>query len=111
MKIFVKGESLYKQFLSFFFLILSIKITELTKMSDDEDYMSDKFLELSEKCPTPSLVYRHTDKRQFELEKRKAEHEAKMREKNKSIHLIEREKREEGMSNAITSSNKGEFYK
>ncbi|XP_047370919.1 G patch domain-containing protein 11 [Vespa velutina] len=76
-------------------------------MSDDEDYMSDKFLQLSEKCATPSLVYRHTDKRQFELEKRKAEHEAKMKEKNKSIHLIEREKREEGMSNAIASSNKG----
>ncbi|KAI4491677.1 hypothetical protein M0804_003069 [Polistes exclamans] len=76
-------------------------------MSDEEDYMSDKFLELSEKCATPSLVYRHTDKRQFELEKKKAEHEAKMKEKNKSIHLIEHEKREEGLSNAITSNNKG----
>ncbi|KAK2576075.1 hypothetical protein KPH14_007412 [Odynerus spinipes] len=72
-------------------------------MSDDEDYMSDKFLQLSEKCAAPSLVYRHTDKRQFELEKKKAE----MKEKNKPMRVIEHEKREEGLSNAITSSNKG----
>lgn len=72
-------------------------------MSDDEDYMSDKFLELSEKCATPSLVYRHADKRQFELEKRKE----KMKEQNKPITIIEHEKREEGLSNAITNTNKG----
>lgn len=77
-------------------------------MSDDDDYMSDKFLlggETSSKAP--SLIFKQSQKRQIEKMKRKAEVEEKMREKNKSVKLMEQEKREEGLSSAISSSNKG----
>lgn len=69
--------------------------------------MSDKFLQGSEKCPAPSLIYRQSDKRELERLKKKAEAEAKMREQNKSVRVMEQEKREEGLSLAISSSNKG----
>lgn len=75
-------------------------------MSDDEDYMSDKFLQGTEKYIPPSLIYRHADKRELELMKKKAEIEARLREK-KATKNIEEEKREEGLSSAIGSSNKG----
>ncbi|KOX69834.1 Coiled-coil domain-containing protein 75 [Melipona quadrifasciata] len=75
-------------------------------MSDTEDYMSDKFLQGIEKPASSSLIYRHADKRKFELMKKKIEIEAKLNQKN-SIKLIEEEKREAGLSSAITSSNKG----
>lgn len=78
-------------------------------MSDDEDYMSDKFLLASEK-PTPSsLIYRRSDRREFALMKKKTEHESRMKEQNKSIRVVEAEKREEGLSSAITSTNKGPY--
>lgn len=76
-------------------------------MSDDEDYMSDKFLQATEKCPAPSLIYRQSEKRRLEVLKRKAEAETKMRDKNKSLRVMEQEKREEGLSSAIASNNKG----
>ncbi|CAK9825327.1 G patch domain-containing protein 11 [Anthophora retusa] len=75
-------------------------------MSDEEDYMSDKFLQGIEKCTSSSLLYRHADKRNFELLKKKSEIDAKLKEKH-SIKHIEEEKREAGLSSAITSSNKG----
>ncbi|XP_012173875.2 G patch domain-containing protein 11 [Bombus terrestris] len=75
-------------------------------MSDTEDYMSDKFLHGIEKSTSSSLIYRHADKRKFELMKKKTEIETKLNEKN-SIKHIEEEKREAGLSSAITSSNKG----
>ncbi|KZC03906.1 PREDICTED: G patch domain-containing protein 11 [Dufourea novaeangliae] len=74
-------------------------------MSDD-DYMSDKFLENSEKSGSSGLLYRHADKRKFEMMKRKTEIEAKMQEKN-SVKYMEQEKREAGLSSAIKSTNKG----
>lgn len=76
-------------------------------MSDDEDYMSDKFLQGSEKQTSSSLIYRHADKREFALMKKRAEIESKMKEQNKSLRVVEAEKREEGLSSAITSANKG----
>lgn len=69
-------------------------------MSDDEDYMSDKFLQACEKHEKTSLIYKHSDKREFALLKMKAN-------SKKSNKLIEAEKREEGLSSAITSANKG----
>ena len=75
-------------------------------MSDDDDYMSDKFLEGSEKSTASStLVYRYADKRKFELMKKKTEIETKL--KQSSVKYIEEEKREAGLSSAITSTNKG----
>lgn len=79
-------------------------------MSDDEDYMSDKFLLESERQVSSSLIYKHSDKREFALMKKKAEIESKMRERNKSIRVVEAEKREEGLSSAITSGNKGQYF-
>lgn len=76
-------------------------------MSDDEDYMSDKFLQGSEQPVSSSLVYKHSDRREFTLMKKKAEIESRMKEQNKSIRVVEAEKREEGLSSAITSANKG----
>ncbi|CAL7944663.1 unnamed protein product [Xylocopa violacea] len=74
-------------------------------MSDEDDYMSDKFLQGSEKSTPTSLIYRHADKRKLEIMKKKIEIEAKLKEN--SIKHIEEEKREAGLSSAITSSNKG----
>lgn len=76
-------------------------------MSDEEDYMSDKFLLNSEKDVPPSLIYKHSDKRNHTLMKRKTEIELKMKEKNKPMRVVEQEKREEGLSSAINSTNKG----
>lgn len=76
-------------------------------MSDDEDYMSDKFLQASEKSTSSTLIYRHADKRKLELMKKKTETEEKM--KQNSVKYIEHEKREAGLSSAINSSNKGLF--
>lgn len=69
--------------------------------------MSDKFLQDSEQRASSSLMYKHSDKREFALMKKKAEIESRMKERNKSIRVIEAEKREEGLSSAITSANKG----
>ncbi|XP_011686003.1 PREDICTED: G patch domain-containing protein 11 [Wasmannia auropunctata] len=77
-------------------------------MSDDEDYMSDKFLqEISERHDSSSLIHRHSDRREFALMKKKAEIESRMKEQNKPMRVVEAEKREEGLSSAITSANKG----
>lgn len=76
-------------------------------MSDDEDYMSDKFLEGSEKQASSSLIYRHKDKREHALMKKRIEIESRIKEQNKSIRVVEAEKREEGLSSAITTTNKG----
>lgn len=75
-------------------------------MSDDEDYMSDKFLEGTEKYGQSSLLYRHCDKREHELMKKKAKTDANLTGKKALTH-IEEKMREEGLSAAITSSNKG----
>lgn len=76
-------------------------------MSDDEDYMSDKFLQGSEKHIPSSLIYRHSDRREFALMKKRTEIESKLKQQNKSIRVVEAEKREEGLSSAIASTNKG----
>lgn len=79
-------------------------------MSDDEDYMSDKFLQGSEKHVPPSLIYKHSDRREMALMKKRIETESRIKQQNKSIRVVEAEKREEGLSSAITSSNKGSLY-
>lgn len=69
--------------------------------------MSDKFLLATEKYSAPSLARRHADKRELELLKRKAEIEARLKEKNVSVRVIEQETRDKGLACAITSDNKG----
>ncbi|XP_066598730.1 G patch domain-containing protein 11 [Prorops nasuta] len=72
-------------------------------MSDEEDYMSDKFLLSCEKDTTSSLIHRRADRREFELEKKRTD----LKDKTKSNKVVEHEKREEGLSSAISSNNKG----
>lgn len=72
--------------------------------------MSDKFLQGSEKHVSSSLIHRHSDRREFALMKKKSEIESKLKEQNKSIRVVEAEKREEGLSSAITSTNKGLYF-
>ncbi|XP_011868995.1 PREDICTED: G patch domain-containing protein 11 [Vollenhovia emeryi] len=76
-------------------------------MSDDDDYMSDKFLQDSDKRVSSSLIYKHSDRREFALMKKRAELESRLKEQNKSIRIVEAEKREEGLSCAISNANKG----
>ncbi|XP_046742568.1 G patch domain-containing protein 11 [Diprion similis] len=76
-------------------------------MSDDEDYMSDKFLLATEQHCTPILARRRADQRELDLLKRKAEIEARLKEKNVSVRVIEQETRDKGLASAITSDNKG----
>lgn len=75
-------------------------------MSDDEDYMSDKFLQDSEQCVSSNLPHKSSDERKFALKRKKAEILARL-ERNKPIKEIEAEKREEGLSSVITNANKG----
>lgn len=72
--------------------------------------MSNKFLQAPEQSVSSSLIHRHSDRREFALMKKKAEIESRMKERNKSIRVIEAEKREEGLSSAITSANKGLYF-
>ncbi|XP_011638535.1 LOW QUALITY PROTEIN: G patch domain-containing protein 11 [Pogonomyrmex barbatus] len=76
-------------------------------MSDDEDYMSDKFLQGCEQHVSSSLIYKHSDRREFALMKKRTEIESRMKEQNKPMRVVEAEKREEGLASAITSANKG----
>ncbi|KAL0133312.1 hypothetical protein PUN28_000812 [Cardiocondyla obscurior] len=76
-------------------------------MSDDEDYMSDKFLQTCQQTVSPSLLHKHSDRRQFKIMKKKAEIEARMKKQTKLLKAMEAQKREEGLLNAIASDNKG----
>lgn len=73
-------------------------------MSDEEeDYMSDAFLAKLQDV-TPSLIKNNSVKRQNEIEMKKKE---QIRNRNKPIHEVQKEKLKEGLNKAITSDNKG----
>lgn len=79
-------------------------------MSSDEeyDYMSEKFLtESVTQDVRPGLIFNRTQKRDHEIHKKRA----KMNEENKKrfrpSREVESERREEGLSQALDSSNKG----
>ncbi len=55
----------------------------------------------------PGLVFKQSTKRQFQLEEQHRSANEKMRKLNKPVKVLEAEKREEGLSTAITSQNKG----
>ncbi|XP_034938162.1 G patch domain-containing protein 11 [Chelonus insularis] len=76
-------------------------------MSDDEDYMSDKILQGLEEKSTPGLIYKTADKRRIQAEKRKAEIDAKLKEKYKSPKILEQDLREKKLSSTIDAENKG----
>lgn len=77
-------------------------------MSDEEDYMSDKFLsECINNDIRPGLIRSPTEKRNFEVLKRKRELDEVNRKKNPSIRVMESEKRKAGLEKPIEQDNKG----
>ena len=57
----------------------------------------------------PGLVFKHSTKRQFQLEEQHRSANEKMRKLNKPVRVLEVEKREEGLTTAISSQNKGKL--
>lgn len=55
----------------------------------------------------PGLVFKQSTKRQFQIEEQHRSANEKMRKLNKPVRVLEAEKREEGLSTAISSQNKG----
>ncbi|XKL62669.1 hypothetical protein PGB90_002502 [Kerria lacca] len=77
-------------------------------MSDDEDYMSDKFLTgCVENDIRPGLLSTYSEKRNFQTLKRKREQDELNKKKNPNIKLMESEKRKEGLEKPIEQNNKG----
>ncbi|KAK0167369.1 hypothetical protein PV327_004776 [Microctonus hyperodae] len=75
-------------------------------MADDDDYMSEKFI-LDTTCKAPGLILKHSDKRAIEIKKRKAAVDEQIMEKKKLSKTMEQDKRNEGLSSAISANNKG----
>lgn len=73
---------------------------------DEDDYMSDKYLKTEKKSSQPGLVNR-TKKREHKMEAKKRKLDEAIRNRSKSIKLIEKEQLKEGLQKAITSDNKG----
>lgn len=74
-------------------------------MSDEEeDYMSDAFLAKIQDVK-PSLIQSNSVKRQLEIETKQKEQQ--MRNKQKPIHEVQKEKMKEGLNTALSSDNKG----
>nr|CAD7399733.1 unnamed protein product [Timema cristinae] len=79
-------------------------------MSSDEefDYMSDDFL--AQCIPNdvrPGLIRDHSLQRQAEMDKKKQQTDMKNKELFRSHRAVELERREEGLSSAISNNNKG----
>lgn len=72
--------------------------------SDEEDYMSDKFLAGSTSDIRPGLVKNRAKQREIEVAAKKARIDEEHRKK---VTPNARERLEEGLSNAISSDNKG----
>ncbi|XP_065202472.1 G patch domain-containing protein 11 [Planococcus citri] len=76
--------------------------------SDEDDYMSDKFLSGSvEQDIRPGLIKSHSDKRNFQALKRKIELDEINKRKNPNLRVLEKEKRQEGLEKPLESGNKG----
>ncbi|KAK0175993.1 hypothetical protein PV328_000174 [Microctonus aethiopoides] len=75
-------------------------------MADDDDYMSEKFI-MDTTCKAPGLILKHSDKRAIEIKKRKAAVDEQIMEKKKLSKTMEQDKRNEGLSSAISANNKG----
>ncbi|XP_042205741.1 G patch domain-containing protein 11-like [Homarus americanus] len=55
----------------------------------------------------PGLMFSHSSKRQAEMEKKKKIKDVKQQTKFKTMKEVQKERLEEGLSTAISSSNKG----
>lgn len=55
----------------------------------------------------PGLLHNRHQQRSHEIYKKKQEHDAHAREKQKPVRVVEAERREEGLQEALGSDNKG----
>ncbi|XP_055696479.1 G patch domain-containing protein 11 [Lutzomyia longipalpis] len=75
--------------------------------SDEEDYMSDKFLEKNLPNIRPGLIKNRERQREVEVQAKKAKIDEETRNRNKPKQVMEKERLQEGLSSAISSDNKG----
>ncbi|XP_031621220.1 G patch domain-containing protein 11 [Contarinia nasturtii] len=76
--------------------------------SEEDDYMSDAFLAKTiETDVRPGLVGNHKIARRIKLEDEKKKLDDEQKNKQKPVKQLEAERREEGLSAAISSDNKG----
>ncbi|XP_059618268.1 G patch domain-containing protein 11 [Phlebotomus argentipes] len=75
--------------------------------SDEEDYMSDKFLAQNVPNIRPGLIKNRERQREVEVQAKKMKFDEEERNKYKPSHVKERERLEEGLSSALTTENKG----
>uniref|UniRef100_A0A1L8DD32 G patch domain-containing protein 11 n=1 Tax=Nyssomyia neivai TaxID=330878 RepID=A0A1L8DD32_9DIPT len=75
--------------------------------SDEEDYMSDKFLEKNIPNVRPGLIKNRERQREVEVESKKAKYDEETKKRNKPSHVVEKERLQEGLSTALNTDNKG----
>ncbi|KAJ4451942.1 hypothetical protein ANN_03425 [Periplaneta americana] len=77
--------------------------------SDDEfDYMSDNFLaQCVKEDIRPGLIHNRTQKRTHDIHKKKTFTDEENKQRNKPLKLVEAERREEGLNEAICDNNRG----
>ncbi|XP_022195725.1 G patch domain-containing protein 11 [Nilaparvata lugens] len=76
--------------------------------SEEEDYMSDAFLTgCVQEDIRPGLVHNRSLKRRYEMDKKKTESDDINKKVFKKAHVVEKELREDGLSQPISEDNKG----
>ncbi|XP_055707470.1 G patch domain-containing protein 11 [Phlebotomus papatasi] len=75
--------------------------------SDEEDYMSDKFLAQNIPNVRPGLIRNRERQREVEVEAKKAKFDEETRARHKPSHVREKERLQEGLSSALSTENKG----
>lgn len=78
------------------------------RSEDEFDYMSDSFLaECVKDDIRPGLIHSRTKQREHNIHKNKTTTDEKNKQQNRPHRLLEAERREEGLNEAIGDSNKG----
>lgn len=76
--------------------------------SDEDDYMSAAFIvDSPAKDIRPGLLHNRDQQRSHDIYKRKQAHDAVTREQQRPVRVIEAQRREEGLQEAIGADNKG----
>ncbi|KAJ6647435.1 G patch domain-containing protein 11 [Pseudolycoriella hygida] len=75
--------------------------------SEEEDYMSDIFLPKEDNEIRPGLIKSKANQRSIAVSTKKAKYDEDYRAKMKPTKFLEEERRQEGLSSAISSQNKG----
>lgn len=105
-----RATSICQKFTVFYFVYKQTKSVFIPpKMSSDEDdYMSDKFLIQEDvKNNRPGLVKNRTMQRAHEVEAKKAKLDEETRQRYKPLKIAEKERRDKGLSEAVSTNSKG----